>query len=346
MPIFVCSLFLPYTVDFDDLAEPARQPSSPLRLPSYKESVYDIHPKASLFAHPILPTTPAPNADPVEFFAQLQPSVAQHFITRHPRALVRSESHVPVWGKGLVFNQPSSRALQLPTEVILGSVPIPEPETPTSPKFSPKRAHKSRRQSGERKKWGLKWSIEPAEQGNGCLTNAIRAAQRSGNMDVLWLGTIGFPTDELEETTKQEIAEKLESEYESLTVYVSDSDFDGHYVHYCKTVLWPVFHYQMPDHLKSKAYEDHSWKYYVNLNRAFANKIVKSYKRGDIIWIHDYHLLLLPKMVREKLPDAQIGFFLHTAFPSSEVFRCLAMRNPLLEGMLGANLVVFQTLEY
>lgn len=164
--------------------------------------------------------------------------------------------------------------------------------------------------------------------------------------DILWLGTVGFPTDSLEQSTKDDIFEKLESEYESIAVYVSDSDFDGHYVHYCKTILWPIFHYQVPDHPKSKAYEDHSWKYYENVNRTFADKVIKSYKRGDIIWIHDYHLLLVPKMVREKLPDAQIGFYLHTAFPSSEVFRCLAMRKPLLEGMLGANLVVFQSPEY
>jgi trehalose 6-phosphate synthase/phosphatase len=126
-------------------------------------------------------------------------------------------------------------------------------------------------------------------------------------------------------------------------VFVSDIDLDGHYAHYCKTMLWPVFNYQIPDHPKSKAYEDHSWIFYVNLNQAFADKVIKSYKRGDIIWVHDYHLLLVPAMIRKKLPDAQIGFFLHTAFPSSEVFRCLATRKELLEGMLGANLVAFQT---
>src|SRR5215469_9275090 len=81
----------------------------------------------------------------------------------------------------------------------------------------------------------------------------MHATQRTGNMDdILWLGTIGFPTDELEESTKQQIAKKLESKY-----HVSDNDFDRHYVHYCKTILWPVLHYQMPDHPKSKAYEDH-----------------------------------------------------------------------------------------
>lgn len=82
------------------------------------------------------------------------------------------------------------------------------------------------------------------------------------------------------------------------------------------------------------------------MNQSFADQVVSSYKRGDTIWVHDYHLLLVPGMIREKLPEAKIGFFLHTAFPSSEVFRCLATRKELLHGMLGANLIGFQTEEY
>lgn len=95
-----------------------------------------------------------------------------------------------------------------------------------------------------------------------------------------------------------------------------------------------------------RAYEDHSWCYYVALNQAFADTIIRDYKKGDQIWVHDYHLLLVPKMIRDKIPDAKISFFLHVAFPSSEVFRCLAVRNELLEGILGACLVGFQTPEY
>lgn len=192
------------------------------------------------------------------------------------------------------------------------------------------------------------WSVQPAVQGNGGLTNAVRAAEDGGILEnnVLRIGTLGFPTDDLGLAKRDEITEKLESEYDSISVIVSDKHFDGHYRQYCKTILWPVLHYQIPDHPKSKAYEDHSWIYYVKINEAFAEKVVQSYKRGDVIWIHDYHLLLLPSMIRKKLPDARIGFFLHTAFPSSEVFRCLAVRKQLLEGMLGADLVVFQTSEY
>ena len=192
------------------------------------------------------------------------------------------------------------------------------------------------------------WTVVPADQGNGGLRNAVNAAVRARKLhDKIWVGTLGMPTDALEGTQqKQDIEDRLATEYDSLTVFCKDSDFDGHYTHYSKQILWPVFHYQIPDNPKSKAYEDHSWVYYVKVNQAFADKIVKNWKRGDVIWIHDYHLLLVPSMIRQKLPDAKIGFFLHVAFPSSEVFRCLAVRKELLEGMLGANLIGFQIHEY
>ncbi|KAL2757311.1 glycosyltransferase family 20 protein [Sodiomyces alcalophilus JCM 7366] len=192
------------------------------------------------------------------------------------------------------------------------------------------------------------WRVVNADQGNGGLRNAADAAVRDGKIDdYFWVGTLGMPTDALEGTQqKQDIEDHLVTEHNMHTVFCSDKDFDGHYTHFCKQVLWPVFHYQIPDNPKSKAFEDHSWKYYVNINQAFADKIIANWKRGDVIWIHDYHLLLVPSMLRKKLPDAKIGFFLHVAFPSSEVFRCLAIRKQLLEGMLGANLIGFQIQEY
>lgn len=191
------------------------------------------------------------------------------------------------------------------------------------------------------------WTIEPSQLGNGGLKNAINSAIDEGLLqDQLWVGTLGMPTDALSDRIKTDISDKLAADHDSITVFVDDSDFDGHYLHFCKTILWPVFHYQIPDNPKSKAYEDHSWIYYVRVNQAFADHIVKNWKRDDVIWIHDYHLLLVPSMVREKIPDAQIGFFLHVAFPSSEVFRCLAVRKEILQGMLGANLIGFQAAEY
>ncbi|OLL25626.1 putative alpha,alpha-trehalose-phosphate synthase [UDP-forming] subunit, partial [Neolecta irregularis DAH-3] len=131
-----------------------------------------------------------------------------------------------------------------------------------------------------------------------------------------------------------------------LAVAVPESARVGHYAHFCKQILWPFFHYQIPDNPRSKVYEDHSWHHYLRVNHAFAAALVRAYSPGDRLWIHDYHLLLVPALVRKALPNANIGFFLHVAFPSSEVFRCLAVRKDLLAGMLGANLVAFQTAEY
>lgn len=132
---------------------------------------------------------------------------------------------------------------------------------------------------------------------------------------------------------------------------------EGHYNRYCKQILWPTFHYQIPDNPKFKSWENESWDHYIAVNKAFADAIVSQYKRGDAVWVNDYHLLLVPRMVREMIPHAMIGLFLHIAFPSSEVFRCLPgtfprcniliiARRDLLEGALGSTLVSFQTQEY
>ncbi|KAK4960799.1 Trehalose-6-P synthase/phosphatase complex subunit [Elasticomyces elasticus] len=351
MSTFVVSLFLPYTVDFHHVPT-SRRPSPPARKKTRKISFADSKTSATLFSGPTPPLTPTTLAKE-EFFSQFAQDPALLFPRPHdPRALVRSDAHVGDWGKSQYFNQPKSRAGALPSGSILDYAKVKdlidgEKRKAAESRKSPRGSHMSREQSHERLFEGKTWTVEPAVQGNGGLTNAIRAVADAGDeMEKYWVGTLGFPTDALVETQKHEIHEKLESEYDALTVFCSDSDLDGHYAHYCKTILWPVFHYQIPDHPKSKAYEDHSYKYYVAVNQTFADKIVASYKRGDIIWIHDYHLLLVPGMIRKKLPDAQIGFFLHTAFPSSEVFRCLSTRNELLEGMLGANLVAFQTREY
>jgi trehalose-phosphatase len=281
-----------------------------------------------------------------DFFTPGLHSAASHFPKpRDPKSLVRSDGHVPEWGQNAVFfNQPQSRADPAPPQTILEYAKAQE--RAQAQKERTKSTHHQGKPKPADPRWA-KYSVVPAVQGNGGLTNAIRAAEECKRIDnVLFVGLVGFPTDTLDEDKKTEIYEKLEEEHDALAVFVSDKDFDGHYAHYCKTILWPVFHYIIPDHPKSKAFLDHSWCFYVKINQAFADRVVQNYKRGDIIWVHDYHLCLVPAMIRQKLPDAQIGFFLHTAFPSSEVFRCLAARKELLDGMLGANLVAFQTPEY
>ena len=122
----------------------------------------------------------------------------------------------------------------------------------------------------------------------------------------------------------------------------------GHYEGYCKTTLWPLFHYLLWQdvHTERRAWEDYSWEAYYAANEAFAKRIAEEYKPGDMVWVHDYHLLLVPLMLRKLVPDAHIGLFVHAPFPSSEVFRCLPKRKEILEGMLGADLACFQAFSY
>ncbi|KAK9371212.1 glycosyltransferase family 20-domain-containing protein [Lipomyces kononenkoae] len=248
-----------------------------------------------------------------------------------------------------VVTHPKSRAASPPPEkhlVTPRSKSIPDvPSLRVAPKKGP--PSKSSPTDAASAFKNAPWSVVKYHKGNGGLRNAIVRAEAEGVISTKrWIGTPGMPTDALEDDTKKAIQRVLLEEYADAPVFVTDSTFEGHYTHYCKDILWPTFHYQIPDNPKSKAYEDHSWVHYHALNTAFADVVVANYTPGDTIWVHDYHLLLVPGLVRDKIPDAKIGFFLHIAFPSSEVYRCLPTRKLLLKGMLGADVVGFQSNEY
>jgi trehalose-6-phosphate synthase len=328
------------------------KPKGPIRaLTRTVTSKVDTSETPSLFSQRDItpPDTPTADDDHVDFFTKQATLGVLHPKQAGPKSIIApSDPHSPAWGTGRLFTQPRSRASSPPPADILKHQKTAEKAAALGRAGIRQPQLEGRSESHDRVFAHANWNVVPADQGNGGLRNAVNAAERNGNLDdKIWVGTLGMPTDALEGTQqKQDIEDRLATEHDSLTVFCKDSDFDGHYTHYCKQILWPVFHYQIPDNPKSKAYEDHSWVYYVKVNQAFADKIVQNWKRGDTIWIHDYHLLLVPNMIRKKLPDAKIGFFLHVAFPSSEVFRCLAVRKELLEGMLGANLVGFQIHEY
>lgn len=129
-------------------------------------------------------------------------------------------------------------------------------------------------------------------------------------------------------------------------VWVDDRSAGLHYEGFCKKYLWPIFHYMPLSEHQDKTEENLAWKAYEEVNYAFAQKIASVYQPGDLIWIQDYHLLLVPRMLRKMLPKSHVGLFLHSPFPSSEFFRCLPRREEILDGMLGADLLCFQTYSY
>ncbi|KAH9905991.1 family 20 glycosyltransferase [Xylariomycetidae sp. FL2044] len=114
---------------------------------------------------------------------------------------------------------------------------------------------------------------------------------------------------------------------------------------YAEHELYPLLHYKQHEPNDGRA-ERVEWADYYRTNLAFAKKILENYKPGDIVVIHDYYLMLLPSMLRQRLPRVFIAFFLHCPFPSSEFLRCLPRRKEVLEGVLGSNLVGFQSYSY
>uniref|UniRef100_V5GIT4 Uncharacterized protein n=1 Tax=Kalmanozyma brasiliensis (strain GHG001) TaxID=1365824 RepID=V5GIT4_KALBG len=179
---------------------------------------------------------------------------------------------------------------------------------------------------------------------NGGLINAVKSIERERlRAGKLYVGTPALSTEGwLGPSEKRKIEQRYMKERSSMPVWLEDDDFDLSYNRFCKQILWPTFHYTSPTS-KGLDNEHEAFRAYWEVNRRFADAIEDVYQEGDIVWINDYHLLLVPQMVRERLPHATIGLFVHIAFPSSEIFRCLSMRETLLKGMLGADLIGFQT---
>ncbi|KAJ2836562.1 Trehalose-6-P synthase/phosphatase complex subunit [Coemansia erecta] len=189
------------------------------------------------------------------------------------------------------------------------------------------------------------FTVEHLNVGNIGLFNAVNAS-----LDLfaerVWIGELGITTEGWSEERKTAVSNRLLDEFETLPVFVSDTEFEGHYSRFSKQLIWPAFHYIMPEMPQWHGWEKSAYEAALATCERFADRIVDIYRDGDIIWVNDYHLMLLPKLIRERLPGAKIGFFLHIPFPSSEIFRCLHVRKELLEGMLGADVVGLQTFSY
>nr|MDO8077352.1 bifunctional alpha,alpha-trehalose-phosphate synthase (UDP-forming)/trehalose-phosphatase [Candidatus Freyarchaeota archaeon] len=166
--------------------------------------------------------------------------------------------------------------------------------------------------------------------------DSIRGSYRS-----LWIGWPGITLDKARGEEREEIYKTLTSE-NCYPIFLSPEEVEGYYNGFCNETIWPLFHYFPEYTVYNKSY----WESYKRVNRIFCDEIVRFAEPDDIIWVHDYHLMLLPKMIRERLPDATIGFFLHIPFPSFEIFYLLPWRKEIVEGLLGADLIGFHTYDY
>jgi trehalose 6-phosphate synthase/phosphatase len=155
-----------------------------------------------------------------------------------------------------------------------------------------------------------------------------------------WIGWPGaaFP----DKDRQREIEQRLSEEYGCVSVFLSEEEATGFYEGFSNSSIWPLLHY-LPNFLR---YEPAWWDHYQNVNRTFAEKVLEIAQKGDLVWVHDYQLMLVPAILRAAAPDLRIGFFLHTPFPAYEIFRCHPRRSELIAGVLGANRIGFHAFGY
>lgn len=182
-------------------------------------------------------------------------------------------------------------------------------------------------------RWTLKNEKLEMHVSEGGLATGLSSVHQQH--DSIW---VGWPGLEVSGNEQRMIEDRLRRQA-LVPVFLTEEQIKGFYEGFSNEILWPIFHYIST----YSNYEPDYWEHYRQVNELFKDKILEHAGPEDTIWIHDYQLLLLPMMLREALPDTTISFFLHIPFPSQELFRLIPWRNELLRGMLGADLLGFQT---
>ncbi|CAM9876496.1 unnamed protein product [Ascophyllum nodosum] len=187
-----------------------------------------------------------------------------------------------------------------------------------------------------------RWTF--SETGGGLVT-AMQGVRNE--MNFLWIGWVGV---EVEESEREEVSKQLMEEHSCLPVFLEHELLDKYYNGFSNDVLWPLFHYVPLPMYKAgmeKKFDNGLWEAYKVANKSrFANVVSSVYQDGDHVWVHDYQLMQVPYELRKLHPNCRVAWFLHTPFPSSEIYRILPVRKQLLQGLLAADLVGFHTYDY
>jgi trehalose 6-phosphate synthase/phosphatase len=177
------------------------------------------------------------------------------------------------------------------------------------------------------------WQAKPSSGGLATAMEPI--LKKRGGLWIGWAGDDGsLPADE-----RKRLLESASQGFSFVSVDFPPGEGPVFYTGYPNRAIWPLFHV-FPSLM---SFEPGSWRDYVNGNRRFADRVAECKQEGDLIWVHDYHLMLVPRMLRERDAHVRTGFFLHIPFPSSEVFSLLPHSDDVLEGLLGADLIAFHT---
>ncbi|KAM0868566.1 hypothetical protein ACQ4PT_041227 [Festuca glaucescens] len=173
------------------------------------------------------------------------------------------------------------------------------------------------------------------------------------DMEVLFIGTLRADVPAAEQ---DEVSQTLIDGFRCAPVFLPPDLYDRFYQNFCKGYLWPLFHYMLPfasgpppkdAPSRGGRFDRASWEAYVLANKHFFEKVVEVINpEDDYVWVHDYHLMALPTFLRRRFNRLRLGFFLHSPFPSSEIYRSLPVREEILRTMLNCDLIGFHTFDY
>jgi alpha,alpha-trehalose-phosphate synthase [UDP-forming] len=185
------------------------------------------------------------------------------------------------------------------------------------------------------------WSFSMSSGGLVTALNGIR-----DQVPFIWIGWLG---EEIPHDEQSKVREKLAKEFNCVPVFLSKEIAARYYNDFSNDILWPIFHY-VPLPLfragSEKKFDFRQWDAYKLANKRFAQVVNQVYREGDFVWVHDYHLMMLPSLLRSRHPHCKVGWFLHTPFPTAEMYRMLPVGKEILEGLLGADLLGFHTYDY
>jgi len=157
-----------------------------------------------------------------------------------------------------------------------------------------------------------------------------------------WVGWAGVDAELLGPAETERVRSTLSDEHGCTPIFLSADDVEGFYRGFSNRTIWPLFHH----FTQFAEFDSELWDAYERVNRIYCDAVLEIARPDDTIWVHDYQLMLVPAMIRERTPDATIGWFLHIPFPSFEIFRMLPWRRQVLDGLLGADLIGFHTYDY
>ena len=198
----------------------------------------------------------------------------------------------------------------------------------------------------EKNQFGHTWEIEP--DGDSIFDQMREGALDDGDFKVMInVGMLPSNACDIEGEEEDALMRDLQKRFNCVPVMVDSEIRERHYKGFCKEYLWNMMHYVLPMGQNEQRFEKPLWQAHVGANKIFADTLMEVVcSEDDHVWIQDYHLMILPTFLRKRFNSIRCMFFLHTPFPSSEIFKTLPNRELILRGLLNADVVGFHTFDY